>query len=248
MPSQLKILSLSLGELNTNCYLAWCSQSLEAVIIDPADSGDFISEKISELGLKPQAILLTHGHFDHVLGTLEVKLNFDLPIFLHSADWSLLKNAQSSARHWLKREVDPVPTPNHELKAGMELPLGELTISVIETPGHTQGSVSLSLPAVVWTLYSDTTDHAEVSIISKAVDTSFKTTKSVSEKAHNQAKSPVLFTGDTLFKNGVGRTDFSYSQPMELERSLEKIFQLPANTLCLPGHGPQTTVGQEINR
>jgi hydroxyacylglutathione hydrolase len=212
----IEVLRLALGALDTNCYLAWCTETLEAVIIDPADSGDLISEKILEEGLKPQAIILTHGHFDHVLGLLEVKLNFDLPVFLHRHDWGLLQTAPASAQHWLGLATDPVPKPDHELAENMILPLGKHEIKVIETPGHTPGSVSLLV---------------------------------VENHAHTtgaETKNQLLFTGDTLFKDGVGRTDFSYSSPVDLERSLQKIFQLPADTICLPGHGEPATLGQAI--
>ncbi len=199
---KLEIKPLVLGELATNCYLVWDEQSREAIIIDPADEGGFITEQILELQLSPRAIILTHGHFDHVLGLLELKLNFDLPIWMHQGDVFLLKQAQSSALHWLKRQVDPVPLPDAFLTAGQKITVGSAEFTVIETPGHTPGSVSL----------------------------------------YNQT---VIFTGDTLFKGSVGRTDFRYASPLQLAESVQKILALPAELLVCSGHGDFTTIGAE---
>jgi len=200
---KLEIRPFSLGELATNCYLVWDEHSRAAIIIDPADDGSFITEQILELQLTPTAIVLTHGHFDHVLGMLEVKLNFDVPILMHEADVFLLRQAQSSALHWLKRQVDPVPLPDNYLSAGQKIKVGTQTLEVLETPGHTPGSISL---------FND----------------------------------EVVFTGDTLFKGTVGRTDFRYSSHEQLVESVHHLLELPSNLLVLSGHGELTTVGEAL--
>ena len=202
-----EILTLTLGDLDTNCYLVWCPETLEAIIIDPADEGGFISEKILELKLKPLCIVFTHGHFDHVLGSLELRLNFDLPIFLHKNDHFLIKNAQNNAKYWLKKEeIALVPSKVSFIGEEETLDFGNCQLEIIETPGHTPGSLSL-----------------------------------VSKGEKN-----IIFTGDTLFKNAVGRTDFKYSKPMDMEKSLQKLFSYPKDTLCYPGHGEITTIDMEI--
>ncbi len=204
--NNLQIKQYSLGALDTNCYIVWCEETLECVVIDPADAGDFISEEILQLGLKPSSIIFTHGHFDHVLGSLEVRLNFDLPVFMHPADTDLLKNAQKSAEYWLKRQVDPPVQKTKPISEGTTLQVGNSTLEIYESPGHTPGSIVLFA---------------------------------------NEPQ-PILFTGDTLFKNGVGRTDFKYSSPRGLYKSLEKLFTtFPGNTVCYPGHGEPTTLEAE---
>jgi glyoxylase-like metal-dependent hydrolase (beta-lactamase superfamily II) len=191
-----------LGDLQTNCYLLDNGQ--EALIIDPADDGDFLNEELSRQNLSLKAVLLTHGHFDHCLGLLGLATAWPkLPIMLHSADNFLITQAQNSARHWMDREIDPVPKANQALSDGQIIKLGKETLKVIHTPGHTPGGIAL-----------------------------------LSEKQDNDET--YLFTGDTLFADGVGRTDFAYSNHQDLLKSLSKLKKLKKDgfySLALPGHG-----------
>jgi hydroxyacylglutathione hydrolase len=96
----MKIHRLVVGQLRTNCYLAACPKTDQAVIIDPGDSAEFISEKILSLSLKPKSVILTHGHFDHLMSAEELRLNFQAPILLHQDDIFLVKKASQSARYF----------------------------------------------------------------------------------------------------------------------------------------------------
>ncbi|MEN8253315.1 MAG: MBL fold metallo-hydrolase [Patescibacteria group bacterium] len=198
----LNIETLSLGELNTNCYLVWDSETQEAMIIDPADEGSFISEKILELKLKPKYIVLTHAHFDHILGLLEVKLNFDIPILMHEADNFLLESLPERAQHWLKRNTLPAPAAEQFINEPDQIAFGNFEFKILNTPGHTPGSICI----------------------------------------YNQE---IIFSGDTLFKNAIGRTDLSYSNPQAMRNSLQKIFELNKNLVIYPGHGEPTTIQTE---
>lgn len=190
----MQIETFSLGPMATNCYLAWCEATQQAVAIDPADEGGFISQKILELELELVAIILTHGHLDHILGLLELKLNFpQTPIMMHRADLFLLESVQQRAQHWLQRAVDPAPTPDKFITEGDEIKFGQETLRVIHTPGHTPGSICL---------YND----------------------------------EVVFSGDTLLTHGIGRADFSYSEPKKMTRSLRKIRVLARDKELLSGH------------
>lgn len=187
----MEIKCLPVGQLQANCYLLWDQNTRDCFIIDPGDEADFLTDEILRLQLKPQAILLTHGHYDHCLACLELKLNFNIPIYLDPKDNFLYQNASSSARHWSGtksfKQPATAPYPKH-------LQLGTTTIEIIPTPGHTPGSVSL---------YSK----------------------------------PFLFTGDTLFSDGVGATNHRYSSAKDLHHSLQTIKALPSGTEVYPGHG-----------
>lgn len=199
----MKIEKFVLGTLATNCYLVYDESSFEGVVIDPADEGSFISQKILDLAVEPKFIVATHGHFDHVLAALELKLNFNIPFLIHKADLPLLVRTQETARYFTGLKVDPPPSVDQFLKEEDVIKFGKEKLRVIETPGHTPGGISL---------YGN----------------------------------KVLFSGDTLFCQGVGRTDFSYSSPKQLLKSLkEKIFVLPDETCVYPGHGEETTIKLE---
>ena len=193
-----RLVTLVLGELATNCYLFWDLTTKKALIIDPADAPEFIAEEIQRRRLKPQAIVATHAHFDHLLAAGTLQLTFDLPLYLHQADKPLLPHLFSSAQYWLKRTIKlPPPQVNHWLKGGETLSLGQQKLQVYHTPGHTPGSICLAVE-----------------------------------------KEKLLFSGDTIFKDAVGRTDLPYSSPTALKKSLELIQQNFSGWQVFPGHGP----------
>src|SRR3989338_4710516 len=220
----LTVKTLTVGDLAANCYLVSDSATNETVIIDPGDDADFIAETISSEKLTPTAIVLTHGHFDHVLGCLELKLNFNIPLYLHKNDEKLYTSANQSAAHWLKKKTLKVPPVDQFIKEGDKIKVGSETLTVIETPGHTPGSICL---------YHPPPRHCERTRAAIYMDRHV----GISSRDDNGELEGMLFSGDTLFKDGVGRTDFSYSKPLQLTKSLEKIFTLPEETIVYPGHG-----------
>ena len=134
---------LVLGELSTNCYLLWEEKSKEAVVIDAADDGVAISDEIQRLGLTLKYILATHGHFDHNLGVLDLKLIYNVPFACSHKDWFLLERQQESAKHFLKMEIK---VPNlkkidFDLDKEKEIILGDKKIEIIKSPGHTPGGL-----------------------------------------------------------------------------------------------------------
>ena len=195
----MEIKALVLGELETNCYLVWDEKTKEGLIIDPADEANFISEQVLQLGITPLYLLATHGHFDHLLAAYELQLAFKIPFLLHRDDLPLVKKMVPSATWWLKRKIwERPPEKIKFIKEGDSIKLGNITLEVIHTPGHSPGGICLYIP-----------------------------------------KEKVLFTGDTLFADGiVGRTDLAYSSAKALKESLKKLARLPAGTLVYPGHGP----------
>lgn len=207
--SRLGLESFVLGEMDTNCYLLWCEDTREAVIIDPADAGESIAEEVLARQLQPVAIVLTHGHFDHVLGSLALQLSFDIPIYLHPDDNFLLAKAQSSAEYWLKHPVDPVPEANLALADQQVIEFGNCALKVIHTPGHTPGSCCLMYAPEA------TVNDNEQFVFSEM---------------------PYLFDGDVIFKEGIGRTDFQYSKKNQLYKSFQIIKNLGVVRI-FPGHG-----------
>ena len=138
----MKVKILVVGQLATNCYLVFEEKTKKCFIVDPGDDSDYIIREIKDLGLRPQAILATHGHFDHVLGATELKLAFKIPFYLHQADLFLLKRAAATAQYFTGFKAEPVILPDDYLVEGQILKAGNLTFQVLETPGHTPGSVT----------------------------------------------------------------------------------------------------------
>lgn len=201
----LKIRNQVLGLIGTNCYLVFDDQTKEGVIIDPADNGALILNQCRELEVMPKAVLLTHGHFDHICAVPDLVRAFQLPVYAGKGEEELLR--------------DPSKNLSSAYGAGVSLKNVEFldngdTVSllgrewqVIATPGHTGGSVCYYLK-----------------------------------------EDKVLFSGDTLFCESYGRTDFPTGSERELISSVvDKLFVLPEDVNVYPGHESQTTIGHEKN-
>lgn len=157
--SDFRIKTCVLGPVSTNCYLVYNEATKEAVVIDPGDNGDYILNKCSELGVKPQAVLLTHGHFDHISAAPQVARAFGIPIYASETEDSMLADTSLNLTshftgHSLSFHADELVHNGDELRF-----LG-CRWNVIATPGHTSGSVCFYLPeeAVVFagdTLFQD---------------------------------------------------------------------------------------------
>lgn len=139
----LKIETIEVGQMQANCYLVWDPKTLECLVIDPGDAGEYIIQKILDLKLDPQAVVATHGHLDHVMAATELVLAFNIPFLMNTKDVFLLDRQEATAQHFLGFKSDPPPKITGDLGKEKSLKFQNLVFEIIPTPGHTPGSVSL---------------------------------------------------------------------------------------------------------
>src|SRR6266705_7120336 len=136
-----KIHSLVVGWLQTNCFIV--QSQAEAIIVDPGDEPERILRFIKDINATPTRIVATHTHFDHVLGVDGVRKATKTPFMIHSDDLLMLQSMQSRVRQFMGFESPPPPKVDGYLKDDDLLRVGDETIRVIHTPGHSPGSISL---------------------------------------------------------------------------------------------------------
>jgi glyoxylase-like metal-dependent hydrolase (beta-lactamase superfamily II) len=199
---------LVLGVFHTNTYIV--IEDGNAVIIDPAGGGtdetgtEEILNLLEEKSVKLTHILLTHGHFDHTSAAAELKKATGAKIHVHESDAVMLGDVKkafaSSFPKWFKPcSADVLLKDGDLIKAGEN---GDLTFTVVSTPGHSAGSVMYMID-------------------------------------------DVIFSGDTIFEDSVGRND-GYSGCIQAQKeSMELIKKIDGNYIILPGHGPETTLIKE---
>lgn len=224
------IVGVPLGRWQTNCYLVGDRSSGRAVIIDPGEGATaVVNELLANLELTCEAILLTHGHIDHLWAIPELARQHDAPVLLHPEDRWLFDNPAATfggAREALEAQFglswNPPTNWLRPIADRETLTYAGTNFTIAHTPGHTPGSVVFVLDDLAGT---------PLTFALGSNDTTPRT---------------VLFSGDLLFAGSVGRTDFPRGSTPELLTSInERILTLDDDTLVLPGHGPETTVGDE---
>ena len=128
----LKVHAMALGDYQTNCYIIHDETSKTCCVIDPGYDADFILNKLDTLGLRLEAVLLTHGHFDHVGAVRELAAETGCQVYIHPEDLSMPPMMTAGPLYYTKTYAE-----------GALLKLAGLEISVLHTPGHTPGSVCL---------------------------------------------------------------------------------------------------------
>jgi hydroxyacylglutathione hydrolase len=197
---------LVLGLYETNCYVLRKDPEVSQCLIidtglDPNGMLEYLTAKKYELA----AVVLTHGHADHIGGVEGIKNRYPRTVvYVHRDDESMLTDAQRNLSFITGSTVN-CPGADVLLKDGDIIDEAQIKLTVLHTPGHSPGGICL---------YSQ--------------------------------EEQVLFGGDTLFADSIGRTDFPDGDMPQLVRSIrEKLFVLPEETVVYPGHGPQTTIGRE---
>jgi hydroxyacylglutathione hydrolase len=205
------------GSWAANCYVVATGPGTECLVVDPGQAAaPGVADIVREHRLKPVAVLLTHGHVDHMWSVTPVAGAYDATAWIHPADRHLLADPMAGISpesasmllggHYEFTEPDDVA----ELADGQRLELAGLEVVVDHTPGHTKGSVTFRTPY----------EREEIS--------------------------EVMFAGDLLFAGSIGRTDLpggDHATMLETLRS--KVLVLPDDVAVLPGHGEQTSIGRE---
>ena len=136
----MEVLSFSLGELAANTYFLIKNENL--LIIDPADEANFILEEIQRRRLNLVGLLATHGHFDHIMAAGEIQLSFNLPLYISEKDLFLIKRLKETAAHYLSSLPLVMPIKNiNNLEEKNSLRIKNFKLEIIQTPGHTPGSL-----------------------------------------------------------------------------------------------------------
>ena len=180
-----------LGLYGTNCYIVYDENTMNGIVIDPGYTPELVLQELNNLGVKLQAVLLTHGHFDHVGGTRALHEATGCKVYLNEKDSKLPEYLTAGPLFYTDFYGE-----------GDELDFDSLHFRVIETPGHTEGSICL--------FCGDT-----------------------------------IFSGDTLFKANVGRTDGPGGSWKEICRSLRRLSEITGDYKVLSGHGEPTTLRRE---
>jgi hydroxyacylglutathione hydrolase len=137
---------LPVGMLQCNCSIFGDEQTRDAIVIDPGDNIDSILQVLAKHALKVKAIVITHAHIDHIGGAAKLKAATGAPVHMNAGDQDLYDHLDVQAS-WLNMKTPEKTTVDTEARDGDTLALGDATFHVLHTPGHTQGSISLWIPA-----------------------------------------------------------------------------------------------------
>jgi hydroxyacylglutathione hydrolase len=197
---------IPLGALQTNCY--FLENNHQCVVIDPGAESEKLIEYLKINELTPLAILLTHAHFDHIGAVDALRDYFSIPVYVHEkeAKW-LFDPSLNGSQFFFPENVIRVKPADYILTKEETVTVGPFTLEVLETPGHSPGSVSYTVQ-----------------------------------------EAGIVFAGDVLFYQSIGRTDLPGGNHKQLLETIhEKLLTLPEETVVLPGHGVETTIQDEMD-
>lgn len=134
----LKIGCMTIGYVQTNCYFVYDEDEKKAILFDPAIDGEGIYNALKKNDISVEAIMLTHGHFDHIMGANELRDLASVKIYASEAEKDLLESAQLNVSTQVGRKY--TVTPDVLLKDGDEVEIAGMKVKMLSTPGHTEGS------------------------------------------------------------------------------------------------------------
>ena len=210
------------GPWETNCYVIAPGPGCDAIVVDPGFGAEgSLRDVLRENHLRAVAVVLTHGHMDHVWSVIPVCAEYAVPAFIHPADTARLTDPAKYMSTAMRAAIFDAtggeltvaePDEVRPLIDGDAIELAGLTLTPMHTPGHTEGSTVFQVAPV-----GTAAEH--------------------------------LVSGDVLFNNGIGRTDLVGGDPIAMAKSLARIMQSYSDDqLVFPGHGPGTTIGDERRR
>lgn len=193
-----------LGPLQTNCYVVRAGRdATEAVVVDPGGDAADLRLELARLGASCAAILITHGHFDHIGGVADLAEGTGAPVYMPEGERDLLERYHDFAPAGTGGRPY---TPDHLLEGGETLDVGGLSFACVPIPGHSPAHVAFHVDGL-------------------------------------------LFSGDLLFAGSVGRVDLPGGDWDTLLDSVRLLAErYPPETTVHPGHGPATTLGEELKR
>lgn len=150
----LEMQSMVLGMVGTNCYILMNKDTNKAVIFDPGDDGARVARYLDREGMTPEAILLTHGHFDHIMGVPALVEHYHIPVYAHEQEQEILKSEALNACAMIGAHISL--SADVPVKDGDVLDLAGVSIRVLHTPGHTKGGVSYYIEALQAVICGDT--------------------------------------------------------------------------------------------